>query len=195
MCGEQWALRALFDFSAGSSPRVRGTVLLGLHEPLDVGIIPACAGNSSSSQDLTLSSRDHPRACGEQATCRWKSQSRMGSSPRVRGTGLHLHQARQGPGIIPARAGNSLQVMRHGGINRDHPRACGEQEFSSIVSNKGKGSSPRVRGTELMADLDDAVLGIIPARAGNRRRSGCGGRSGWDHPRACGEQTKYWALR
>ncbi len=51
-------------FEAGSSPRVRGT-----HDHGDAferfgGIIPACAGNTSSSTAKSGKTGDHPRVCG-----------------------------------------------------------------------------------------------------------------------------------
>ena len=52
------------------------------------------------------------------------------------------------------------------------------------------GSSPRVRGTVLGQQPRKALVGIIPARAGNRLRVGGKLALGWDHPRACGEQYR-----
>ena len=52
-----------------------------------------------------------------------------------------------------------------------------------------KGSSPRVRGTELRHATGKLLVGIIPACAGNRHFSGQGVDADRDHPRVCGEQT------
>ena len=75
--------------------------------PNSLGIIPACAGNSGEVSDDCLRHRDHPRVCGEQSESLFYFLLDLGSSPRVRGTGLKemLHRVRQG--IIPACAGNS----------------------------------------------------------------------------------------
>ena len=92
-------------------------------------------------------------------------------------------------GIIPAYAGNTtyhpiLQV--HPG---DHPRICGEHARNAPMKSVAGGSSPHMRGT-LAAHVDlRRVAGIIPAYAGNTRRSA---RNTWisrDHPRICGEHT------
>ena len=51
--------------------------------------------------------------------------------------------------------------------DRDHPRACGEQQGVHLVSCQSVGSSPRVRGTGRSRPSADGADGIIPARAGN----------------------------
>ena len=51
--------------SAGSSPRMRGTLSLHLHDGHQYGIIPAYAGNTDVSPFVTECHRDHPRVCGE----------------------------------------------------------------------------------------------------------------------------------
>ena len=52
----------------------------------ETGIIPACAGNTHSGQSCLVSSRDHPRVCGEHAHGYKDDANDLGSSPRVRGT-------------------------------------------------------------------------------------------------------------
>ena len=49
----------------GSSPRMRGTLLLEAGRLWPDGIIPAHAGNTASMAKYGLPVRDHPRACGE----------------------------------------------------------------------------------------------------------------------------------
>ena len=51
----------------------------------------------------------------------------MGSSPRVRGAVRILSRKSKFVGIIPARAGSSVNLMESSFEKRDHPRACGEQ--------------------------------------------------------------------
>ena len=90
VCGEHLAIpRPSFPLM-GSSPRVRGTLerLDGVHDGL--GIIPACAGNTRRAARATISSRDHPRVCGEHAALFMVCSTCMGSSPRVRGTLLKI---------------------------------------------------------------------------------------------------------
>ena len=47
VCGEQWPISTDNERWMGSSPRVRGTVLVTMDLTKQVRIIPACAGNSS----------------------------------------------------------------------------------------------------------------------------------------------------
>ena len=65
MCGEHgtkcWRRRT----AQGSSPHVRGARALLTFVAISTGIIPACAGSTSSISSLTCGSRDHPRMCGE----------------------------------------------------------------------------------------------------------------------------------
>ena len=112
----------------GSSPRVRGTVLMFRRCVCPVtGIIPACAGNSYKADKTYSGHKDHPRVCGEQSQPKKGERNEKGSSPRVRGTGNICEGKATDSGIIPACAGNR-RVTRHGvEIQRDHPRVCGEQ--------------------------------------------------------------------
>ncbi len=168
VCGEQETLPFLVATMRGSSPRVRGTADTSGNVQVAVGIIPACAGNSSLSRSRLASSRDHPRVCGEQTFLIDFLRYITGSSPRVRGTDTRCASYYNALGIIPACAGNSailiLNMDRHG----DHPRVCGEQNGYVGKEVPILGSSPRVRGTG------------SPYRAYLSIR--------WDHPRVCGEQ-------
>ena len=72
-------------------------------------------------------------------------------------------------GIIPACAGNRVDVAGVLMPIKDHPRVCGEQQQVRHLQIRFLGSSPRVRGTEI--DFLKGIIGpgIIPACAGNRR--------------------------
>ena len=173
----------------GSSPRVRGAGYRCRHTPLNDGIIPARAGSSSATSSCLRSSRDHPRACGEQPPTAPRKGQRMGSSPRVRGAVAAEHVVVGDAGIIPARAGSRWNPSRASTSRWDHPRACGEQTPSLRTSRRRRGSSPRVRGADFLLQHARALLGIIPARAGSRRETPRSPSTAWDHPRACGEQA------
>ena len=171
----------------GSSPRVRGTqdgipiVLVRL------GIIPACAGNTTQQAACLHSTRDHPRVCGEHnPSCRCRC-SAQGSSPRVRGTPISFFLMRYSRGIIPACAGNTSSGRLSRSTSRDHPRVCGEHVEPTDPATRMLGSSPRVRGT--LPELARARRGggIIPACAGNTLGARLRLASRWDHPRVCGE--------
>ena len=147
VCGEHALLMILSTGSAGSSPRVRGT------------LVPVWCGG--------FVHRDHPRVCGEHSGEGGEPEPKSGSSPRVRGTlrdglGSCLHA-----GIIPACAGNTAYVLSAFSSSRDHPRVCGEHELPELRQAAIRGSSPRVRGTPPAQPIRLLLAGIIPACAGN----------------------------
>ena len=105
-CGEQGYPYDRSSISQGSSPRVRGAVLLGVHGTWADGIIPARAGSRSLPMIVQPTQRDHPRACGEQIVYELMRSGVGGSSPRVRGAVEASGLPEQLYGIIPARAGS-----------------------------------------------------------------------------------------
>ena len=171
----------------GSSPRVRGTLVLRHHGKADTGIIPACAGNTVSGLRRVIVCRDHPRVCGEHCRRARACDVRRGSSPRVRGTHRVLWRTGYRPGIIPACAGNTDIIKTGNPTARDHPRVCGEHEVTPDNIAGYTGSSPRVRGTLSQVVAQFVGVGIIPACAGNTWRETGAQTRHWDHPRVCGE--------
>ena len=73
------------------------------------GLIPARAGNTAGDQDEGDNAPAHPRSRGEHASTRSEVNSSWGSSPLARGTLRWLLDNVVRPGLIPARAGNTLQ--------------------------------------------------------------------------------------
>ena len=106
VCGEQPSTAITTRTHLGSSPRVRGTAILGLLSCYFIGIIPACAGNRHFQELQEVYRRDHPRVCGEQLFSSPKPLKQTGSSPRVRGTEHVDKPLGIAQGIIPACAGN-----------------------------------------------------------------------------------------
>ena len=191
MCGEHALVRSALKSLPGSSPHVRGT--LG-HVGCDTecrGIIPACAGNTMSANDLPVNFRDHPRMCGEHVCIAALYWSFRGSSPHVRGTHVAQHATCSTPGIIPACAGNTPWSWRSPGRFRDHPRMCGEHLPNDKIGAWNLGSSPHVRGTPGQGQLDLQGLGIIPACAGNTKANMSQTSACRDHPRMCGEHCSH----
>ena len=175
---------------SGSSPRVRGTLEHNRGWPAGMGIIPACAGNTSLVNQIVLVQWDHPRVCGEHDGVWRRGHTVPGSSPRMRGTLRRRDGVRGVRGIIPAYAGNTIGWYAPDLRLRDHPRVCGEHCVRQPRDYQGQGSSPRMRGTLENGDLFEVEVGIIPAYAGNtgRRYSlPCPCR---DHPRVCGEHRR-----
>ena len=189
VCGEHEISRTNSGVWTGSSPRVRGTQQARRDGRRDRGIIPACAGNTSSSGSQASGTRDHPRVCGEHDARVLAKDRIAGSSPRVRGTQAIMRLLGFGRGIIPACAGNTALCRSQRAARRDHPRVCGEHAWSWLEFLDSEGSSPRVRGTLLRHVEDLAELGIIPACAGNTVRGWCRSMRGRDHPRVCGEHA------
>ena len=105
-CGELFNTPFWKTSSAGSSPRMRGTLATPRRKP---------HGYS-----------DHPRACGELLSGEGGSVSSGGSSPRMRGTRDFEIKKGQQTRIIPAHAGNSGGSGNTPVLTADHPRACGE---------------------------------------------------------------------
>ena len=177
------------DRIVGSSPRVRGTELSPDPGIQGRRIIPACAGNSAPASDPAINGADHPRVCGEQRYSHTRPAARSGSSPRVRGTGPCAGRSGATARIIPACAGNRVNILVICRVSSDHPRVCGEQRLMPRDLDRIVGSSPRVRGTELSPDPGIQGRRIIPACAGNRNACRNAESEAPDHPRVCGEQS------
>ena len=146
-CGEHLRKSKNLTQREGSSPRLRGTLLVACSTHFRSGIIPALAGNTHRRSLLAHGSGDHPRACGEHASLEDGMVKTVGSSPRLRGTrGCARHRVWRG-GIIPALAGNTPRQRDRTGTRWDHPRACGEHLSGVWFTPLMMGSSPRLRGT------------------------------------------------
>ena len=128
----------------------------------------------------------YPRACGGTLVVQGVAQSTAGLSPRVRGNHRAGGVPVVGVGSIPARAGEPL--LCKGWLSQPpvYPRACGGTIVPVASRSSGSGLSPRVRGNPAAEPAFRPILGSIPARAGEPRRS-------WPtvtllrvYPRACG---------
>ena len=164
-------MQGVLKVAQGSSPRVRGTPARYRRRSSRPGIIPACAGNTSPGVGSPLHDRDHPRVCGEHLRFNGIRCLGKGSSPRVRGTRLWWFSCSVLLGIIPACAGNTNRLAVRRPAWRDHPRVCGEHALLMILSTGSAGSSPRVRGTRTHETYSRWEVGIIPACAGNTKRT------------------------
>src|SRR5208337_4834775 len=125
-CGEHHLLTVVPGCSRGSSPRLRGTQRAVLAAGLVNRIIPAPAGNTATTNIVSLASSDHPRACGEHKSGIARKLSDAGSSPRLRGTREMSFFQLLVRRIIPAPAGNTTHPSIVLPTPTDHPRACGE---------------------------------------------------------------------
>ena len=65
VCGEHFDTIMERNEKAGSSPRMRGTLLMRCRPRSASGIIPAYAGNTIIGKYFVENNGDHPRVCGE----------------------------------------------------------------------------------------------------------------------------------
>ena len=165
-CGANHLVEDGRQRAAGSSPRMRGKLLLrDVREPRP-RIIPAYAGQTHISTSVTGRWTDHPRACGANATAVDNCVPGDGSSPRMRGKRPSRYDIRGCRRIIPAHAGQTAYRSQGPSRRSDHPRACGANRVRWRARGPRAGSSPRMRG-KLIRDLDgDHRVRIIPAHAG-----------------------------
>ena len=133
-------------YRGGSSPLARGLPPSRPPGRRGGGIIPARAGFTCRRLPPPRGRSDHPRSRGVYRFSWGFIMLSGGSSPLARGLPATAALGRGVLGIIPARAGFTLN-------------ANGMDGFAS-------GSSPLARGLPATAALGRGVLGIIPARAG-----------------------------
>ena len=148
-CAGQFVIVASMGSFAGSSPRVRGTLLEAVR---------SCPAGSSPRVRGTL--------CGstlESSGIRLFS----GSSPRVRGTLPEVPISSGFQRFIPACAGNTATFTVTFATALVHPRVCGEHRDILGFLLVTVGSSPRVRGTPDRTGPNNPPTRFIPACAGN----------------------------
>ena len=164
--GENSRTRLAISRPPGSSPRVRGKLIIRWQPKRAARLIPARAGKTTPSPPATCAVTAHPRACGENWTRASIIHPPKGSSPRVRGKPGRACPPGEGPGLIPACAGKTCQVSTRRRTGRAHPRVCGENLVLRVHAAPGRGSSPRVRGKRPRVLRGSHTLRLIPARAG-----------------------------
>ena len=191
MCGEHLDGRGEVGHRTGSSPHVRGARAGSRGHDEDGGIIPACAGSTNSPIHQQAFRRDHPRMCGEHSASISRPRRSMGSSPHVRGALSSSPFRAFITGIIPACAGSTCFPRLRPIPKRDHPRMCGEHIASNKLYNRPSGSSPHVRGALERVHGRCRLRGIIPACAGSTSSSPSMLTILGDHPRMCGEHSRF----
>ena len=186
VCGANGPFITVSTQIFGSSPRMRGKRRAVQGLPGGGRIIPAHAGQTSSSPSICQQRPDHPRACGANQAAGLNAGILGGSSPRMRGKLSPTTSRYNFPRIIPAHAGQTAPYVHRTFCRADHPRACGANGGANCRRWHAIGSSPRMRGKPRLCTAAISALRIIPAHAGQT----CGGRRGpacsADHPRACG---------
>ena len=158
---------------------------------IGMGITPAHAGKTRSHRKAPRSSRDHPRACGENLARHKKTGGATGSPPRMRGKQLLADFVVCALRITPACAGKTCTAKADCAMGADHPRVCGENGVPAQSPCFHLGSPPRVRGKRLSGFRLAVCNRITPACAGKTFQICilCYGASA--HPRVCGENTYH----
>ena len=114
VCGEKAERPWAFFTPCGSPPRVRGKALVHKNRINKRRITPACAGKSCYFAFLTITSKDHPRVCGEKRCSEIYAICSRGSPPRVRGKDAGGRGSGKGGRITPACAGKSCTAYKLG---------------------------------------------------------------------------------
>ena len=130
----------------GLSPRTRGNLVENSRFFLQLGFIPAHAGEPW----ITLNGVDkawvYPRARGGTRTLRTLQQCRSGLSPRTRGNPYSKPMRYLEKGSIPAHAGEPHSSSREIFCGRVYPRARGGTRDTLTCVYSSDGLSPRTRG-------------------------------------------------
>ena len=150
-CGEHLKDERTLLIMSGSSPRLRGTFIMGVLGGRLIRFIPAPAGNIGLAFLSNGLTSVHPRACGEHWSAAAVLSYPIGSSPRLRGTYVVVLPSKERSRFIPAPAGNIHYHWTGYRACPVHPRACGEHEVDQIIHGVLIGSSPRLRGTFVCA--------------------------------------------
>ena len=150
----------------GLSPRVRGNRHHLPLQPVDLGSIPASAGEPRCTTAPCPSGGVYPRECGGTRVSRRSRSSFSGLSPRVRGNPgcdadfLGEHRS------IPASAGEPSSTPWELRTARVYPRECGGTPDARAPEPDPLGLSPRVRGNPSVIPAGQAGHRSIPASAG-----------------------------
>ena len=123
---------------------------------------------------------DHPRLCGEKASCSSQKQQTIGSPPPMRGKDGAITVVWEYFRITPAYAGKSEALASNPDAQEDHPRRCGcrfEWDHPRLCGEKfrifcvkffNKGSPPPMRGKVSGISSRLYESRITPAYAGKR---------------------------
>ena len=167
VCGEHSRLCLYAIIAVGSSPRMRGTHSKYTADAVNRRFIPAYAGNTRNRTRHDQPAAVHPRVCGEHFSAAVYSFCMTGSSPRMRGTHCFRYVSHSLFRFIPAYAGNTFRHVVNSPTGSVHPRVCGEHDSTLDQIDNRFGSSPRMRGTQIVGARIEFRHRFIPAYAGN----------------------------
>ena len=193
VCGGNPGKAASIAYVAGPSPRVRGKPLRDSTILLDLGSIPACAGETAMDPSILRMNQVHPRVCGGNIEPPVARPWPAGPSPRVRGKRDPLAEVDDKKRSIPACAGETSTSAYATSEKTVHPRVCGGNFGAPRRRSPAPGPSPRVRGKRAAVLIEVEDIGSIPACAGETRRMTPGSVCSAVHPRVCGGNPKQKA--
>ena len=166
-CAGEPAGGGSFGFHFQVYPRVcGGTIRSALGHAKENGLSPRVRGNPHQPLPSVAGTGVYPRVCGGTVSAGDGGGEVAGLSPRVRGN-LGLDPGVDGNrGSIPACAGEPLPLGTDAEYARVYPRVCGGTAYIRNACRRKGGLSPRVRGNPRRIALAPALIGSIPACAG-----------------------------
>ena len=159
-------MRSLKSSSSGLSPRVRGNPAEVAVDFVDVGSIPACAGEPGFLLLVRVVVEVYPRVCGGTSSSTWFVRPDAGLSPRVRGNLANYSTIILLDRSIPACAGEPCISLNLSASTTVYPRVCGGTALVADLLLCAAGLSPRVRGNPIAVSRIWPRRGSIPACAG-----------------------------
>ena len=150
----------------GPSPRARGSPPPTAPRGPSSRSIPASAGEPSVRDDNDGDRGVHPRERGGALTTWVRGRVPRGPSPRARGSLRARQRARERTGSIPASAGEPTRRGSRTGAPRVHPRERGGARSPWWGWRRGRGPSPRARGSRTPRRASSVPERSIPASAG-----------------------------
>ncbi len=175
--------------SRGPSPLARGNLGSGQRCGLELGSIPARAGQPARPSICGARFGVHPRSRGATDIPTEGEDGASGPSPLARGNLKHAHQSSLDAGSIPARAGQPLRQRAKLRLDRVHPRSRGATHLTAAHFDRADGPSPLARGNRECQPHDALRGGSIPARAGQPPAQSVALPRPGVHPRSRGATT------
>ena len=187
--GEHFTLKPSIVPGPGPSPLARGTLAPAPCSRWVQRSIPARAGNTSGLAPASAYPSVHPRSRGEHVHYCARVAPCGGPSPLARGTPDPGRRGKSPGRSIPARAGNTLMLLRPPAPGTVHPRSRGEHQDPDLDNSISAGPSPLARGTLERNLLRHSTGRSIPARAGNTSKAAFLSATSSVHPRSRGEHS------
>ena len=148
--------------------------------------IPACAGETSAYVYEPGETGADPRVCGGDTAREPSYDSLGGRSPRVRGRPDSADSDTRIRGPIPACAGETQTSIAIPFLSSADPRVCGGDPSRVLMTQIGRGRSPRVRGRHKVGKHRSGRERPIPACAGETEGGFSDEEIAAADPRVCG---------